>query len=366
MPNNIFTITYAAGISGTGSAPISPTTVAFGLTFTTPANTYTRTGYIFGGWSDSSATYAALATYPATGSVSSNVTLTATWKSINASLSALSLSSGTLAPVFASNITSYAATVLYAVSSGYTVTATKGDSNASFVQYLGPTGTTTFTGALSVGANVIRTVVTAQDGTTIATYTVTVTRALATALTPLFGTPTTPADGFTVSITNYSTSYTWGSSATPSGSVAINGSGLITVTGVGPGRLSTVTITTTRSDYVDGSATVSASANKVAATTSVFAPTTGAELTSIRTTYLLTNPIVARVNTSSKVTFLANNKAIPGCTSVKTVVSGLTHTATCQYRPTSLGTLIISATVSPNDSGYLAVTRSIKVAVSPR
>jgi hypothetical protein len=105
---------------------------------------------------------------------------------------------------------------------------------------------------------------------------------------------------------------------------------------------------------------------KATPTTTVFAPTTDAELTSIRTTYLQTNPIVARVNTPSKVTFLVNSKAIPGCTAIKTVAAAGTNTATCQYRPTSLGTLNISATVTPNNSGYFAVTRSIKVVVSPK
>jgi uncharacterized repeat protein (TIGR02543 family) len=101
--------------------------------------------------------------------------------SSNADLSALALSSGTLAPEFASGTTSYTASVANSVATGYTVTPTKSDSNASFVQYLGSTGNTAFTGALAVGANIIRTVVTAQDGTTPKTYTVTVTRAAASA-----------------------------------------------------------------------------------------------------------------------------------------------------------------------------------------
>ena len=73
------TITYAAGTGGSGSAPSSPTSVSYGSTFTTPANTYTRTGYSFAGWSDGTNTYAAGATYPSTGTVSGNVALTATW-----------------------------------------------------------------------------------------------------------------------------------------------------------------------------------------------------------------------------------------------------------------------------------------------
>ena len=93
-----------------------------------------------------------------------------------ATLSNLVLSSGTLSPTFATGTTSYTASVANSVATGYTVTPTKSDSNATTVQYLGATGTTTFTGALAVGPNIIRTVVTAQDGSTTSTYTVTVTR----------------------------------------------------------------------------------------------------------------------------------------------------------------------------------------------
>ena len=93
-----------------------------------------------------------------------------------ATLSNLTLSSGTLSPTFASGTTSYTASVANSVSS-ITVTPTVTQANATTVQYLGATGTNLFTGALSVGSNVIRTVVTAQDGITFSTYTVTVTRA---------------------------------------------------------------------------------------------------------------------------------------------------------------------------------------------
>ncbi|MEN9324462.1 MAG: hypothetical protein RL414_216 [Actinomycetota bacterium] len=73
-----YSISYAYG-SGEGSAPITPTSVTSGSTFTTPANTFSRTGYSFAGWSDGTNTYAAGATYPVSGSVSNNVALTATW-----------------------------------------------------------------------------------------------------------------------------------------------------------------------------------------------------------------------------------------------------------------------------------------------
>jgi uncharacterized repeat protein (TIGR02543 family) len=57
-----------------------------------------------------------------------------------------------------------------------TITPTVTQANATTVQYLGATGTTPFTGSLLVGANVIRTVVTPENGSATQTYTVTVTR----------------------------------------------------------------------------------------------------------------------------------------------------------------------------------------------
>jgi uncharacterized repeat protein (TIGR02543 family) len=115
------------------------------------------------------------------------VTRAAPSASADASLSALSVSSGTLSPEFASGDTSYTATVAFSVATGFTVTPTKSDSNATTVQYLGATGTTAFTGALGVGENVIRTLVIAQNGTTTSTYTVTVTRAAASSDAALSG-----------------------------------------------------------------------------------------------------------------------------------------------------------------------------------
>ena len=74
------TISYAAGTSGNGNGPSTPTTALYGSTFTTPANTFTRIGHTFAGWTDSINTYAAGVTYPASGVVvTGNVTLTATW-----------------------------------------------------------------------------------------------------------------------------------------------------------------------------------------------------------------------------------------------------------------------------------------------
>jgi gliding motility-associated-like protein len=98
--------------------------------------------------------------------------------SANANLSAFKISRGTLTPVFNTNTDTYTANVVNGVTS-MMVTPTTVDTTASMTV----NGTTVASGtasgplALAVGANTITTVVTAQDGITTKTYTLTVTRA---------------------------------------------------------------------------------------------------------------------------------------------------------------------------------------------
>ena len=98
--------------------------------------------------------------------------------SFDASLSTLTLSAGTLTPSFAAATTTYTADVAPTVSS-ITVTPTATDAAATITV----DGTATASGSpsasinLSGGDNAISVVVTAEDGTTTRTYTVTVTRA---------------------------------------------------------------------------------------------------------------------------------------------------------------------------------------------
>jgi titin len=95
----------------------------------------------------------------------------------------------------------------------------------------------------------------------------------AAALTPTFGAKTRTATGFTVPITNYNAAYTWTGTATASGSVAISGTGLVTVTGVAARTKSTATIITSKSNTVSGTATVTAT-SLAAALTPTFGATT--------------------------------------------------------------------------------------------
>jgi len=128
------------------------------------------------------------------------------------SLSNLILSSDALlAPEFATGTLSYTASVANAVATGFTVTPSTSDSNATTAIYLGETGEVEFTGALAVGENVIRVVVTAQNGAT-TTYTVIVTRE-ADASVPV-NTITWNNQGATRASSGGSTSYVSGSAVT--------------------------------------------------------------------------------------------------------------------------------------------------------
>jgi hypothetical protein len=104
--------------------------------------------------------------------------------SSDANLSGLVLSSGTLSPTFASGTTAYTATVSNATST-ITITPTRNEPNATIQARVNgdsyatvTSGTASGSLALNVGSNTIDVVVTAQNGSTTKTYSVTVTRAI--------------------------------------------------------------------------------------------------------------------------------------------------------------------------------------------
>lgn len=195
---------------------------------------------------------------------------TTTTPSTDATLSALSLSSGALSPKFASDTISYKAIVANSVAS-VTVAATAANSGA----------TVSGTGAKSLaeGANTISVVVTAADAKTTKTYTITVTRAptgasndatlsalslsngtTALVLSPIFA---SGMASYAASVDNTVSSLTVAATATNSGAL-VSGTG-ITSLSVGVNKIdvivtaadgtsATYTITVTRpaslSDYV--------------------------------------------------------------------------------------------------------------------
>jgi len=131
-------------------------------TVVTPATNYTVTGYNIAG------------------SKAAIVNIATTTASTNAGLSSLTLSAGTILPAFATATTVYTVSELYAAGS-ITVTPTTADPSAT-VTVNGAavnSGTASAPIPLIVGSNKITTVVTAHDGVTTKTYTVTATRGAA-------------------------------------------------------------------------------------------------------------------------------------------------------------------------------------------
>jgi len=62
-------------------------------------------------------------------------------------------------------------------------------------------------------------------------------------------------------------------------------------------------------------------------------------------------------NTASKVTFLANNKRIPGCISRTTS----SNVATCNWKPSTRGTIVLTLQITPIDTNYA----SARVEIAP-
>jgi hypothetical protein len=68
--------------------------------------------------------------------------------------------------------------------------------------------------------------------------------------------------------------------------------------------------------------------------------------------YKSSTTITATTNTASKVTFLANNKRIPGCIKVATI----NLVASCSWKPSVHSYITISIQINPNDSNYTSTS----------
>ncbi|WP_079911359.1 InlB B-repeat-containing protein [Paenibacillus sp. 32352] len=190
-----YTVTYNGNGNTLGTTPIDTGSYAQGVTVAVYGNSggLAKVGYSFAGWNtgaDGTGTNYAPGSKFTMGAA--NVTLYANWTtnpepSGNANLTALTLSSGTLTPVFSSDALTYSANVTSTVSS-ITVTATVYDSdstvtasvyNSAGTLVLGPLSLTSETPSpllpVNIGNNLIKLIVTAPNGT-MRTYTVTVMR----------------------------------------------------------------------------------------------------------------------------------------------------------------------------------------------
>jgi nicotinate-nucleotide pyrophosphorylase len=254
-------------------------------------------------------------------------------KSNDATLSALTISSGSLSPTFSRGTTSYTATVANSVST-VTINPTVNQVNATTVQYIGATGTTDFTGAIAVGSNVIRTLVTAHDESTTSTYTVTVTRisndATLSAITLSSGTlsPTfaSGTESYTASVGHSVTSITLTptrtqgnatitvngtavTSGSASGSIALNvGSNSITVvvTAQDGSTTQSYSVTVTRAGSAD------ATLSSLALSTGTLSPTfsSGTESYTASVVNSVTSVTVTPTRTQANATITVNGTAV--------------------------------------------------------
>jgi uncharacterized repeat protein (TIGR02543 family) len=254
-------------------------------------------------------------------------------KSNDVTLSGLTISSGTLSPTFARGTTSYTASVANSVST-VTITPTVNQVNATTVQYIGATGTTAFTGAIAVGSNVIRTLVTAHDESTTSTYTVTVTRisndATLSALVLSSGTPSptfsSGTESYTASVGHSVTSITVTPTRTQ-GNATITVNGTAVTSGSASGSIAlnvgsntiTVVVTaqdgsTTKSYSVDVTRAGSADAtlSSLALSTGTLSPTfsSGTESYTVSVVNSVTSVMVTPARTQANATITVNGTAV--------------------------------------------------------
>jgi uncharacterized delta-60 repeat protein len=135
----------------------------------------------------------------------------------NSDLAGLTISSGSLSPAFSPSVTSYTTSVAYGVST-VTVTPTVAQAGATIqVRVNGGSWQDVLSGfasaplALTVGPDVVDVKVTAQDGTTTKPYSITATRAAASAdLSALTISEGSLSPAFSPSVTSYTTSVAYG------------------------------------------------------------------------------------------------------------------------------------------------------------
>jgi gliding motility-associated-like protein len=312
-----------------------------------------------------------------------------------ATLSNITLSSGTLTPAFAAGTASYTASVANTVTS-LTLTPTTTASTATVTVNGTAVSSATASQAISlvVGTNTITTVVTAQDGTTKQTYTVVVTRApsaVATlsnialssgTLTPAFATGTA---SYAASVANTVTSLTLTPTTTAStATITVNGTAVSSATAsqaislvVGANTIITVVTAqdgTTKQTYtvvVTRAPSAIATLSNIALSSGTLTPTFAAGTTSYSasvsnaTTSVTLTPTVTDATATITVNGSAINSgsasaAIPlvvGANTITTVVTAqdgttkITYSVTVNRAPSANANLVnlavSSGTLSP-------------------
>ena len=173
-------------------------------------------------------------------------------------------------------ITSYTAT-----SSPGSITGSLSQATSGTISVTGLTAGTTYT------FTVVATNSVGNSSPSAASNSITTTAGSTAGLVPTFSAVTTATTGFTVTVTNYSASYTWSVTVTTPATVILSSSGLITVTGLtGQGTQATVTVTTSRTGYTTQSASITGSTNPPPPPPNYLYTLTPPNLSKVSTTYV--------------------------------------------------------------------------------
>jgi hypothetical protein len=276
----------------------------------------------------------------------------------NANLSSLALSRGTLVPAFASGITAYTVSVTPSVSS-LTVTPTAADLGATIqVRVNGgawsavPSGNPSGALALNLGANPLDVQVTAADGMTIITYTVTVTRALVTSTTTITNDTPDPSiinQSYPVSVT------VSGSYGIPTGTVNISdgtgasctatlssGAGSCALTSTTTGNKTLTAAYSGDGTYNPSSNTAAHTVNKASSTTTI--PSDSPDPSIINQSYTVSVSLSGSYGTPTGTVNISDGTGA-GCMAILSGGAG-----SCALTSTTIGTKILTATYSGDDT----------------
>ena len=217
----------SSGVANGNVLPITVTGLATGQSATVTITT-SRTGYYNGSGS-------------VTGSTTPGTGLTPTLSSATGSTNGFSFS-----------ITNYDSAYTYSVSTS-AGTAVKGLASGSTLPIT--------ISNLVAGQSANVTITVSRTGFTTTTGTISGSAVTGTALNPTFATPISNSSGFTVAITNFDSKFTYKATSTL-GNVTVSTGGLLTVTGMTPGSSATITVSTSRTGFTSGSATITGSASQ--------------------------------------------------------------------------------------------------------
>jgi hypothetical protein len=182
---------------------------------------------------------------------------------------------------------------------------------------------------------------------------------------PTATTPVATANGFTFTISNYSSSYTYALTTT-NGSVS-RSTDDVTVTGLSAGGSATVTIAVTRANYKPASKTVTGSATAAATTTTTLKPAVVIDIQAPVTTVAQTqSPATTVAQTQSPVTTVAQGQASVATIAPSPSQSLTPVTTTTTTTPaTAITPRVKNAAIPTESPSEPAVTPRVKNAAIP-